>query len=139
MQNHRVNAAEHVIQKFKNHTIVCLVTFDEKFPSVLWCKLIKQAKDILNMIRTSCTHPQLSSYHVLEGPNDFNRVPFALPGCRATISNPTETQTSWVPRVVIFQPSLRALQSVEIPHTINRRIPNICTGNLLSQNFHNAN
>ena len=63
--NHRVNAAEHEIQTFKNHTIAHLSTYDEKFTSVLWCKLIKQAQDTLKMLRTSCTEPQLSACHVL--------------------------------------------------------------------------
>ena len=43
--NHRVNPAECAIQTFKNHTIADLSTCDEKFPLVLWCKLIKQAQD----------------------------------------------------------------------------------------------
>ena len=61
--NHRSNAAERAIQTFKNHTIAGLCTCDENFPSVLWCKLIKQAQDTLNMLRTSRVHPKLSAYH----------------------------------------------------------------------------
>ena len=98
--NHRSNAAERVIQTFKNHTIAGLCTCDEYFPSVLWCKLIKQAKDTLNMLHTSRVHPNLSAYHVLEVPHDFNRVPFAPPGTRATILNTSETRTSWGPRAM---------------------------------------
>ena len=77
-----------------------LSTCDKKNPSVLWCKLIKQAQDTLYMLRTSRTHPQLSYYHVLEGPHDFNQAPFAPPGCCTTIFNPPETCTSWVPRSI---------------------------------------
>ena len=66
----------------------------------MWCKSIKQAQDTLNMLRTSHVHPKLSAYHVLEGPHDFNRVPFAPPGTRATILNPSETRTSWDPRAM---------------------------------------
>ena len=70
------------------------------FHPSLWCKLIKQAHDTLNMLRTLRVHPKLSVYHVLEGPHDFNRVPFAPPGTRATILNPPETRTSWAPRAM---------------------------------------
>ena len=63
--NHRSNAADGDIQTFKKHTIVGLCTCDEDFPSVLWCKLIKQAQETLNMLRTLHIHPKLSAYHVL--------------------------------------------------------------------------
>ena len=89
-----------MIQTFKNHTIAGLSTCGENISSVLWCKLIKQAQDKLNMLQTSRTHPQLSSYQVLEGPREFNQVTFAPPGCRVTIFNPTETQTIWVPQSI---------------------------------------
>ena len=49
----RVNAAEREIQTFKNHTISVLCICDDDFPSILWCKIIKQAQDTLNMLRTS--------------------------------------------------------------------------------------
>ena len=98
--NHHSNAAERVIQTFKNHTISGLCTCDEYFPSVLWCKLIKQAQDTLNMLRTLRVHPKLSAYHVLEGPHDFNRVPFAPPCTRAKILNLPETRTIWGPRAM---------------------------------------
>ena len=42
--NHRVNASELPIQTFKNHKIVGLNTCDKKFPSVRWCKLIKEGQ-----------------------------------------------------------------------------------------------
>ena len=40
--DHRVNSAKRAIQTFKNHTISGLCICDEAFPSILWCKLIKQ-------------------------------------------------------------------------------------------------
>ena len=98
--DHRSNAAERAIQTFKNHTIAGLCTRDDDFPSVLWCKVIQQAQDTLNMLHTSCVHTKLSAYHVLEGPHDFNRSPFSPPGTSATILNPPETRTSWAPRAM---------------------------------------
>jgi hypothetical protein len=98
--NHRVNAAERAIQTFKNHMIAGLSTCDEQFPSLLWDRIVTQAQDSLNMLRTSRVHPQLSAYQILEGAHDFNRVPWAPPGTRATIFNPPETRTSWGPRAI---------------------------------------
>ena len=98
--NHRSNAAERAIQTFNNHNIAGLCTCNEDFPSVLWCKLIKQAQDTLNMLRTSRVHQKLSAYQVLEGPHDFNRVPFAPSGTCATILNPPETRNIWGPRAM---------------------------------------
>jgi hypothetical protein len=80
--------------------IAGLSTCDENFPSLLWDRIVPQAQDSLNMLRTSRTHPQLSAYHVLEGAHDFNRIPWAPPGTRATIFNPPETRTSWGPRAI---------------------------------------
>ena len=45
-------------------------------------------------------HPKLSAYHVLEGPHDFNRAPFAPLGTCATTLNLPETRTSWGPRAM---------------------------------------
>jgi hypothetical protein len=98
--NHRVNAAERAIQTFKNHMIAGLSTCDALFPSLLWDRTVPQAQDSLNMLRTSRAHPKLSAYHILEGAHDFNRVPWAPPGTRATIFNPPETRTSWGPRAI---------------------------------------
>ena len=94
LHNHCVNTVEHMVQMFKNHTIAGLSTCDERFPLVLWCKLIKQSQDTLNMLSTSLTYPQVSAYHVLGGPHDFNQGPFAVTGCHI------ETKTSWGPRPI---------------------------------------
>ena len=99
-RNHRVNAAERAIQTFKNHLIAGLSTCDVSFPSLLWNKILPQAQDPLNMLRTSRVHPKLSAYSVLEGIHDFNRHPWAHPGTRATIFNSSETRTSFGPRAI---------------------------------------
>mgnify|MGYP003325311313 CR=1 FL=1 len=98
--NHRVNAAERAIQTFKNHFIAGMCTTDKDYPLALWHHNIRQAQDTLNMLRTSRVHPKISAYHVLEGTHDFNRVPYAPPGTRATIFDPPETRTSWGPRSI---------------------------------------
>ena len=98
--NHRVNAAERVIKTFKNHLIAGLSTCDASFSSLLWNKIVPQAQDYLNMLRTSRVHLNLSAYSVLEVMHDFNRYPWAPPGTRATIFNPPETRTYFGPRAI---------------------------------------
>ena len=98
--DHSVNGAEMAIQTFKNHTISGLCICDEEFPSILWCKILKQSQDTLNMLRTSRIHPQLLAFHVLEGQHDFNKVPFGSPGTRATIFNPPAMRGSFGPRAI---------------------------------------
>eukprot|EP00970_Alexandrium_tamarense_P017799 scaffold11398_cov137-Alexandrium_tamarense.AAC.1 len=96
--NHRVNAAERAIQTFKDHYIAGLSTTDKDFPLQLWDQLLEQAQDSLNMLRTSRVNPRLSAYHVLEGPHDFNRMPWAPPGTKAVIYDAADARTSWAPR-----------------------------------------
>ena len=98
--NHRVNAADRVIQTFKNHLIAGLSTCNTISPSLLWNKIVPQAQDYLNMLHTSRVHPKLSAYSVLEGIHDFNIHPWDLPGTRATIFNPLETRTSFRPHAI---------------------------------------
>ena len=98
--NHRVNAAERAFQTFKNLYISGLATCDEHFPTILWSRLIKHCQDSINMLRTPCVHPKVLAYHCLEGVLDFNRVPWAPPGTRATIFNPPEIRSSWGPRAL---------------------------------------
>lgn len=98
--NHRVNAAERAIQTYKNLFISGLCSCHDKFPTILWSKMVKQCQHACNMLRQSRAHPKLSAYHVLEGVHDFNRVPWAPPGTPATIFNPPETRSSWGPRAL---------------------------------------
>ncbi|KAL7485737.1 hypothetical protein ACHAW6_011335 [Cyclotella cf. meneghiniana] len=95
---HHVNAAKRAIQTFKNHFISGLCSTNRNFPSQLWDKLLPQAQDSLNMLRTSCINPTKSAYDILEGPHDLNRHPWAPPGCRAVIHKPTDNRTLWGPR-----------------------------------------
>ena len=75
--------------------IASMCVCDKEFPSILWDKIIQQSQDTSNMLRTSCDHPRLSAFHVLEGQHDYNRVLFGPPGTRATIFNPSELRISW--------------------------------------------
>ncbi len=65
--NHRVNAAEHAIQTFKDAFIAALATTDSNFPLQLWNPLMPQVQDTLNMMRTSRINPAILAYEALNG------------------------------------------------------------------------
>jgi hypothetical protein len=83
--NHRVNAAECMIQTFKDHFISALVITDSKFPLQLWDKLTSQVKNTLNFMQASCIDPSMSAYEAIWGPYNWNCFPLAPPGCKAII------------------------------------------------------
>ena len=94
-QQYMVNAAERVIQTFKNHFIDGLWSVDKCFPLQLWCDLLAQAELSLNILRTVRTNPGLSSYAILKGEFNFNKTPLAPPGTKALVFNEPKTCTSW--------------------------------------------
>ncbi len=93
--NHQVNAAKRAIQTFKDHFISALVTTDSKFPLQLWDKLTSQVETTLNLMRTSCINPNISTYKAIWGPYDWNRFPLTPPGCKAIIYESPTARGSW--------------------------------------------
>jgi hypothetical protein len=75
--NHQVNAAERVIQTFKDAFIAALTTADSNFLLQLWDEITPQVQDMLNMMRASRVDPTISAYEDLNGPYDWNRYPLA--------------------------------------------------------------
>eukprot|EP00804_Cyclotella_cryptica_P019081 CCRYP_014487-RA/>CCRYP_014487-RA protein AED:0.29 eAED:0.21 QI:0/0/0/1/0.5/0.33/3/0/1151 len=97
--NHRVNAADRVIQTYKNHFISGLCTTDKDWPLQLWDTLTQQALITLNLLRTSRIDPSKSAYHQLHGHRyDWNAHPLAPPGTKAIIYESPNTRSSWGPR-----------------------------------------
>jgi hypothetical protein len=66
--NHRVNAAEHAIQTFKDAFIAALTTTDSEFPLQLWDRLTPQVRDTFNLMRASHINPSILAYEALNGP-----------------------------------------------------------------------
>jgi hypothetical protein len=95
--NHRVNAAEWAIRTFKNHFVAGLCSTYPQFPVSLWDQLIPQAVLTLNLLRTSCSNPQLSAHAQLYGMFDFNKTPLAPPGTRALVYEDPGNRASWAP------------------------------------------
>ncbi len=80
--DHQRNRAEKAIQTFKAHFISILCGMDKKFPLHLWCRLLPQAEDTLNMLQTTKARPTVSAYTYLWGQHDYNANPFAPLGCK---------------------------------------------------------
>jgi hypothetical protein len=58
---HRRNAPERANRTFKEHFVAGLSSDDPSFPMHLWDRLLPQAEIMLNLLRTSRLHPQLSA------------------------------------------------------------------------------
>ena len=64
---------------------------------VLFARLLEQAEITLNLLRTSRTHPQMSSYAHLFGPFDYNKTPLAPPGTKVIIHEKSRQRGTWSP------------------------------------------
>lgn len=105
--NHMVNAAERVIQTFKNHLIAGFCTIDRDCRAVIWSKFTPQAQDSLNMLRTLRVHPKGSTYHILEGIHDL------LPNWHSSHHlQPTRNQRFWGTRALDEYMSLEECASL---------------------------
>ena len=83
--DHRTNPAEKCIDTFKCHFISGLSDMDPNFSLHLWCCILLQCQDTLNMLRTSRLHPHMSSFTHMNVPFDYNIMPMAPPGIRALV------------------------------------------------------
>ncbi len=80
--DHRWNIAEKAIQVFKAYFISILCSKDKSFPLHLWDRLLRQAEQTLNMLRTSRMTPSVSACAYLWGKHNDNANPFAPLGCK---------------------------------------------------------
>jgi hypothetical protein len=96
--NHRVNAAEHAIQTFKDAFIAALATTDCNFPLQLWDRLAPQVQDTLNLLQASRINPNISAYEALNRPYNWDRYPLTPPGCKAVIYEAPALCGSWASR-----------------------------------------
>ena len=93
--NHRINAAEPAVKSTKYHTIAHFSTLDPECPVQLWCKMLEQVEDTLNLLRTSRRNPKILAYEELNGPFDWNKTPIAPLGTRALAFLDPDTRNSW--------------------------------------------
>ena len=77
---------------FKDHFMSILCTTD---PIYLWDELLPQAQIMLNLMRRSNLHPQLSAYAHMYGNFNYDATPMAPAGTKAVIYNSADTRGSW--------------------------------------------
>ena len=61
----------------------------------LWCQLLPQAEDTLNMLRTARLRPTISAYAYLWGQHDYNANPFAPLGCKVEAHVTPTVRETW--------------------------------------------
>ena len=93
---HRRKWAERSIQTYKAHLIAGLVGINPKLPLHLWCRLITQCEQTLNMMRSTHINPNISSDAYLQGIHDFNRFPLTPPGILTVIHKSPDNSKSYV-------------------------------------------
>ena len=93
--DHRTNPSEKCIDIFKCHFISGLSATDPNFPLHLWCRILPQCQDTLNMLRTSRLHPHMSSFTHMNGPFDYNATPIAPPGIKTLVYETPQQHKTW--------------------------------------------
>ena len=62
----------------------------------LWCRILPQCQDTLNMLRTSCLHHQTPSFTHMNGLFDYNATPMAPPGIKILVYETPQQRKTWV-------------------------------------------
>ena len=91
---HRSNAAEKVVQIWKNHFIAGLASLPA-LPLANWCRLTLQADITLNMLRPCRGNPALSAHEGLDGAFHFDFTSMAPPGTQVFVHIKPNTRKSW--------------------------------------------
>jgi hypothetical protein len=97
LHDHQKNRAEKAIHTFKTHFISIQCGTDKEFPLHLWCQLLPQAEDTLNMLQTARLRPTVSAYTYLWGQHNYNANPFAPLGCKVETNVSPTVQETWAP------------------------------------------
>ena len=98
--NHRRNYAERAIGIFKNHFISGLSTLHRIFPLELWCRLLPQAEDSLNILQFINFNPSISAYTALHGEFYYESTPILSPELKLIIHEKPSQRRLWDPRGV---------------------------------------
>jgi hypothetical protein len=93
--DHRQNAAERAIGIWKDHFVAGLASLDPEFPMHLWCRLIDQCTQTLNLMRPSRINPRLSAEAQLNGAFDYNKTPLAPPGTKVLVHETPNKRRTW--------------------------------------------
>jgi hypothetical protein len=102
LHNHYFNAADHVIQTFKNQFIGALGTTNTNAPLKLQDKLAPQVQGAINLLQCLQICPNISAYKTLKDPYDWNHYPMAHPGTKAIIYKDSNRHTLLVPHSLLM-------------------------------------
>ena len=102
--DHRTNPAKKCIDTFKCHLISGLSAMDPNFPLHLWCRILPQCQDTLNMLFTSRRHPHMSSFTHMNGPFDYNATPIVPPGIKTLTQDLPVSRTKTI-HITVVEPS----------------------------------
>ena len=64
----------------------------------LWDRLIPQLIQTLNLLCQANVTPNVSAYHYLNGPFDYNAMPLGPMGCAVQVYNSADKRKSWEER-----------------------------------------
>jgi hypothetical protein len=94
---HRHNAAERAIRTLEEQFVAGLSSVDPNFPSHLLDRLFHQAEITLNLLQTSRLHPHVAVAAHFHGIIDYNKTPFAPPGCKISAHKKPAKRRTWAP------------------------------------------
>ena len=95
INDHHTNQSDKAIDTWKCHFLACLSGFDPNSPLHLWCCLLPQATQTLNLLRRSQINPRLSAEAQLNGVFDYNRTSMAPPGTKVLIHKILQQRRTW--------------------------------------------
>ena len=93
--DHHTNQAEKAIDTRKCYFLAGLSGVDPNSPLHLWCRLLPQATQTLNLLRRSRINPQLSAEAQLNGAFEYNRTSMPPPGTRVLIHETLKQRRTW--------------------------------------------
>ena len=79
----------------KNHLLSGLATCDDNYPIHEWDRLLPQCELTLNLLQNLRINSKLSSWALLNGNHDFNKVQLAPPETKVVIHNKPGQRKSW--------------------------------------------
>ena len=92
---HRTNQAYKAINTWKYHFLARLSGVDPNFPLHLWCRLIPQATQTLNLLHRSRINSRLSAEAQLNGALDYNQTPMEPPSKKVLIHKTLQQRRTW--------------------------------------------
>ena len=93
--NYWVNAANKIVEIFKNLFVSGLCTFKNKIQLQLWCDLLHQLETILKFLYIKCINSKVSAFAVLEGNFNFNHIPLTYPGTNVFLYIDPTQRKNW--------------------------------------------